>query len=70
MERRDIIKDEIERLGRVLGKVLADLLGTKSSDNVLQDIEKADHILQSQLDININQLIQLSNEALISKLVD
>ena len=33
MERRDIIKDEIEALGKVLGKILAQILGTEGKSD-------------------------------------
>lgn len=64
MERRDLIKDQIEELGRVLGKILADFLGLKSKGNVEQGMEVANERFQSQLDIDINQLINLSKDQL------
>ena len=39
MEQRDLIKDQIEQLGKVLAKIIADFLEFKSSGNVNQGIE-------------------------------
>lgn len=39
MERRDLIKDEIEQFGRVLGVIIANFLGLKAKGEVTQGIE-------------------------------
>lgn len=39
MEQRDLIKDQIEQLGRVLGKILVDFLGLKSGGQIEHGIE-------------------------------
>lgn len=59
MEKRDLIKDQIEQFGRVLGKILADFLGLKSSGLVEQGIEVASEQLKSNFDIDIDELITL-----------
>lgn len=64
MEQRDILKDQIEQLGKVLGKILADFLGLKSSGEVSQAIEAANERLESQLDIKAEKLKTLDRSAL------
>lgn len=61
MQRRDLLKDQIEQLGRVLSKILSDFIGAKSKGNVAQGIEISNERLQSELDINIKKLISLNN---------
>ena len=64
MEQRDLIKDQIEQLGKVLAKALADFLGLKSKGQVLQGIEVSNEQLKSELNIDINKLITLSKNEL------
>lgn len=64
MEQRDILKDQIEQLGRVLGQILSDFLKIKSKGDVEQGMEISNQRLQSELDIDIEKLISLSNDGL------
>ena len=64
MERRDLIKDQIEQLGRVLGAILARFLGTKAEDNVAQGVEIANESLRSQLDLDMDLVITLNTPEL------
>lgn len=59
MERRDLIKDQIEQLGRVFGAILARFLGTKAAGNVTEGIEIANESLQSQLDLDVDLILSL-----------
>ncbi|HCX20757.1 MAG: hypothetical protein CMB80_24450 [Flammeovirgaceae bacterium] len=68
MERRDLIQDEIERLGRVLGKILATFLGLKSQGKVQEGIEEAEQQLQSYLDLDVPKLLQLEGRDLVDYL--
>ena len=64
MERRDLIKDQIEQLGRVLGAILARFLGTKAEGNVAQGVEIANESLRSQLDLDVDLIITLDTPEL------
>ena len=64
MERRDLIKDQIEQLGRALGAILARFLGTKAAGNVTQGIEIANESLQSQLDLDVELITTLGTPEL------
>ncbi len=57
MEQRDLIKDQIEQLGKVLGKLLADFLKMKSTGNVSQGIEIVDQQLDSTLDLSLEAVL-------------
>ena len=59
MEQRDLLKDQIEQLGKVLAKILSDFPGLKSSNNVAQGIEISNERLQNEANINIDKLITL-----------
>lgn len=69
MEQRDLIKDQIEQLGRVLGKILSDFLGLKSKGRVSQAIELSNEQLKTQLDIDLDEVISLESEQLEEYLV-
>jgi len=64
MEQRDIIKDEIEQLGRVLGKILADFIGLRTKGNVSEAIEITNQRLQTELDLDIDKLMRLESHEL------
>lgn len=64
MEQRDLLKDQIEQLGKVLAKILSDFLGFKSDGNVAQGIEISNERLQAELDIDIKKLVLLDKSEL------
>lgn len=70
MKRRDLIKDEIEQFGRVLGVIIANFLGLKAKGEVIQGIEISKKELKNELDIDIDKLIDLSNNELTKYLAD
>ena len=64
MEQRDLLKDQIEQIGKVLAKILSDFLGLKSSGNVTQGIEISNESLQSELNIDIEKITALNKTEL------
>ena len=64
MERRDIIKDQIEQLGKVLALMLANFLGWKSKGLIDQGIETSNKQLKSELDIDIEELLSNTKDEL------
>jgi hypothetical protein len=65
MEERDYFKRQIDLLGKVLGKLLAELIGKKSSGGITNGIEITNQILKSELDIEIIDLIIMPNDEII-----
>ncbi len=65
MEERDYFKRQIDLLGKVLGKLLAELIGKKSSGGITDGIEITNQVLKSELDIEIIDLITMSNDEII-----
>jgi hypothetical protein len=68
MVRRDYLQKQIDLLGRVLGKVLTDLLGLKNVGEIIEGIDSTYVALKNELNIDIEDLIELSNEEFIQKL--
>lgn len=64
MEQRDLLKDQIEQLGKVLTKILSSFLGLKSSSSLARRVEISNQRLQSELDIDIEKLITLNKTEL------
>lgn len=64
MERRDLIKDQIEQVGRALGAILARFLGTKAAGNVTEGVEIANESLQGQLDLDVGMITTLDTPEL------
>ena len=52
MERRDILKDEIEALGRALGKLLAQLFGTEDGNK--PGMETVSKVAEAFTELNID----------------
>ncbi len=68
MKQDDYFLNQIDILGRVLGKIIADLLQLKSKGQVMEGIEVASEALKSELDLDINDLLLLPIEKLIAVL--
>jgi len=68
MEQRDYLQREIEQLGRVLGKLLSDLLGLKSDGKVSDSIETTDQVLKDELNLTIEDLTAIPTDKFISML--
>ncbi len=66
MTQRDIIKDQIEQLGRVLGKITAELLDLDTRGDLNDGIEMATQQLQNEADIDLNKLVSMSSTELKS----
>jgi hypothetical protein len=62
MEQRDLIKDQIEQLGKVLGKILAEFFGMKSNGKIEEGIEVSNENFAEKLDLEIEKLLNLSIE--------
>jgi hypothetical protein len=68
MEQQDYLKRQIDQLGKVLGKILADLVGLKNQGQASEAIEITDQALKNQLDFDIDELINLPADKFIEKL--
>lgn len=65
-ERRDFLKKQIDQLGRVLGKMLADLLGLKQQGQVSEGLSAVDESLQKALSLNLVSLIAIEPRELVA----
>lgn len=64
MERRDLLKDQIEQLGKVLMKMLTNFLGLKSTGDIEESIQQTNEQFQNQLDIDIDKIMTLEKHQL------
>jgi len=65
MQQEDWLIRQINQLGRVLGKILSDLLGLKAQGRVSEGIEVAEQALKGELDLDINDLAAMPSERFI-----
>jgi hypothetical protein len=70
MEQEDYIKRQIDQLGRVLGKILADLVGLKATGQVNNGIESASQSMKSASGLNLDDLATIPANQLIEALRD
>jgi hypothetical protein len=68
MQQEDYIKKQIDQLGRVLGKILSDLLGLKSQGSLSERIEIVDQPLKNSLNLDIEDLITIPTDNFIDTL--
>lgn len=64
-ERRDYLKKQIDQLGRVLGKMLADLLGLKQQGQVNEGLQLVNETMQKVLSLNLISLVAVSPKELV-----
>ena len=65
MEQRDYLMRQIEEMARVLGKILAGLLGLKTEGEVTEGIETARQTLKSELGLDTDEIMQVPPSDLI-----
>jgi hypothetical protein len=65
MKQDDYFLKQIDIFGRILGKILADLLNLKSQGEVIEIMEITSQSLKSELDLDLNELLNISNIDLI-----
>lgn len=70
MEQRDLIKDQLELVGKALSKILADFLKLKSAGNTPLAIEQTNTQLKSELDLDIEKIIGFSQQQLANYLIE
>jgi hypothetical protein len=70
LQQEDYLKRQIDQLGRVLGKLLADILGFRSKGQVNAGIETTNQVLKNELGLNIDDLISISDGDFIKILQD
>ena len=66
MQKRDLFKDEIERLGKALANLLSEIVQLKSGENNIAQINNYNKRLQQQLNISVDELISLTKPELLS----
>jgi len=67
LEKKDYLIRQISQLGRVLGKILASLLGLKASGQVNSGIEAANLELKNESGLNFDELASIPFESFVGK---
>lgn len=69
MQQQDHLMKQIDQLGQVLGKLIADFLGLKHTGQLDAGIEISSQVLKRELDLDINELLQIPTDQLIRTLL-
>lgn len=64
MEKRDLVKDELERIGKAISQLLANFLALKANGNIALAIENTNKQFKNELDIDIDITIGFSQQQL------
>jgi len=70
MIQRDLIQQQIEQLGRALGKIITGFLGLKSQGKVALGFEIANEQFNQELDLDIDKLLGMDKGLLADYLKD
>jgi hypothetical protein len=70
MQQQDYLQRQIAELGRVLGKILADLVGLKTQGKVGEGLEITNEALKGELDLDLATLAAVPADALIDALAE
>ncbi|MBI1185320.1 hypothetical protein GC194_13700 [bacterium] len=65
---RDLLKAELDRMGAVLKTLLSQLIGGNDGADLEQTQQEVAYTLKQQLDVELDQILNLQNEALWSYL--
>ena len=68
MEHRDLIKDQIEQMGKAIANVLSNYFGLKNQGRVSEGIEVSNEALKTKLDIDVDMILSLTGQNLIDYL--
>jgi hypothetical protein len=68
MEQEDRLKKQIDQLGKVLGKILADLMRLKNQGDASISIDSIFVAFKTELDLNLEEIIEWPAEELVEKL--
>lgn len=69
MEQRDLLKDQIEYLGQILGKIVSKFADLDPNSPIINVIIESNKELASAVDLDIKKLVELESEEL-EKYVD
>lgn len=70
MEQRDLIKDQLEIFGKALSKVLGNFLSLKNAPNSDLAFEQTNQQLKTELDIDVDLILEISPQQLTSYLLE
>jgi hypothetical protein len=65
MQHRDLLKDQIEQLGKVISGILADFIGMKTRGETSQGILNLSQQFKEKLDLELDNLVSFSQIELI-----
>ena len=64
--RQDYLKKQIDQLGKVVAKLMADLMGLKSDFRITEAEELVNTVFEKELGFNFDEIVEQKNENLIS----
>ena len=66
MRQDDYYLKQIDLLGKILGKIVSDILKTNSTDDVMEGFEAAAQALKNEVGINLNGLLNKNNDEIVT----
>ena len=66
MKQDDYFLKQIDILGRILGKIVSDLLKLKNKGEIMESIEITTQALKNELNLNLNEILLLNNDEFVT----
>jgi hypothetical protein len=70
MEQQDYLKKQIDRLGQVLGKILAECIGFKNAGQIQNGMEWTNQALQEAIGRDTDELLRIPTSEFVSTLLN
>jgi len=64
MLQRDVVKDQIEQLGKVLAQITSKFMDINSAGFIVEAIEETSNSLEGELDLNLTELLSMDESSL------
>jgi len=68
MGQEDYLKRQIDQLGKVLGKLLADLIGLGPKGQTTERIARTNHVFKKELNLDIEKLMVIPPDKMVDRL--
>lgn len=69
MEKQDYLKRQIDQLGKVLGELLAKIIGSGKNPDASETLKVVSQVLNENLDWNIDQLLEIPENEFIDTII-
>lgn len=64
--RQDYLKKQFDQMAKIIGKLLADLIGLKNDSRITEAVSLVDKVFETDLHFNFDELLKVEDDKLIN----